>query len=433
MSLGGLLPGFPPSVELGAGALWQGGGSSSTAGSTGKAVGKGVALLQPLHQAPGVQRLIDKNATSSHRGSPLAPATRQSPPGVAEESEGRSQFLSWDDPDQPAGPVPEELEAMLPHQGNLAAPKANSRRPVVLNSETSRMTPGMWPTLYSESRSTRLAAASRGPDQRDGLRLGAGAASFYARQKPPPPAAQTTMASMQQQSPSVQAADPWERAVQEAPSVAAMDAEEAAQAFFRSWDKAAAEKEAAIAAAAVPAATPLAAALPVPLAAPLASPLAAPLAAPAPMLLGLHAWSARENEAIVAAAAAAAANLGASAAAAVGDEQTQQLLMQQHELLAQMTAEARLEERSAEPQLAAAPVAPPQARSGPMPISKTPCSFFLVGRCRNGLACRFSHDTDKTVEVQQPRGSSEVMCRFFAMGRCAKGSQCTFLHGRDIT
>jgi hypothetical protein len=53
-------------------------------------------------------------------------------------------------------------------------------------------------------------------------------------------------------------------------------------------------------------------------------------------------------------------------------------------------------------------------------IRKRPCSFFARGHCKDGEACRFSHDFE-------PK-----MCTFFLRsGRCTRGNRCTFVHDRE--
>eukprot|EP00928_Gymnodinium_smaydae_P058828 TRINITY_DN4203_c0_g4_i1.p1 TRINITY_DN4203_c0_g4~~TRINITY_DN4203_c0_g4_i1.p1 ORF type:complete len:357 (+),score=91.89 TRINITY_DN4203_c0_g4_i1:47-1072(+) len=63
--------------------------------------------------------------------------------------------------------------------------------------------------------------------------------------------------------------------------------------------------------------------------------------------------------------------------------------------------------------------------------SKVPCKHFLeVGHCREGAACRFSHD----LKDQKPRPIAlkrQEECKFFAEGKCIRGAACAWAHGKE--
>ena len=55
----------------------------------------------------------------------------------------------------------------------------------------------------------------------------------------------------------------------------------------------------------------------------------------------------------------------------------------------------------------------------------SPCIFFARGQCRNGAACKFSHQSaaDGAVPTSPPKP-----CSFFAKGVCRDGENCRFSH-----
>eukprot|EP00752_Nemacystus_decipiens_P006422 g5785.t1 len=59
------------------------------------------------------------------------------------------------------------------------------------------------------------------------------------------------------------------------------------------------------------------------------------------------------------------------------------------------------------------------ARSSGFEPSRPPCRFFLLGKCKFGDACTFSHDPQRV-----------PVCSFFeSSGTCRYGNSCKFLHG----
>eukprot|EP00039_Didymoeca_costata_P033242 m.41482 g.41482 ORF g.41482 m.41482 type:complete len:648 (+) comp9771_c0_seq1:75-2018(+) len=70
-----------------------------------------------------------------------------------------------------------------------------------------------------------------------------------------------------------------------------------------------------------------------------------------------------------------------------------------------------------------APYQEPQATMSMVPTKESShvCSFFLKGKCRNGLACKFSHIGDSTPATVSP-------CTFFQLGKCTKGNSCRYAH-----
>jgi len=47
------------------------------------------------------------------------------------------------------------------------------------------------------------------------------------------------------------------------------------------------------------------------------------------------------------------------------------------------------------------------------------CRYYIMGTCRYGNKCRFSHDTET---------ANQSICNFYKMGKCKNGSSCRFLH-----
>jgi hypothetical protein len=56
-------------------------------------------------------------------------------------------------------------------------------------------------------------------------------------------------------------------------------------------------------------------------------------------------------------------------------------------------------------------------RSGP-----SACRMFLVGKCKRGDGCRYSHDASAAT------AGDATVCSYFAKGKCRKGSKCVFSH-----
>jgi len=78
-------------------------------------------------------------------------------------------------------------------------------------------------------------------------------------------------------------------------------------------------------------------------------------------------------------------------------------------------------------------------RKRPNPKLKTvPCKFFLMGHCKEGENCRFSHDKLPTTLSTPSRSTSSpprapVPCKFFAQGNCHNGDRCKFAHLPGLT
>merc|ERR1711879_969731 len=63
--------------------------------------------------------------------------------------------------------------------------------------------------------------------------------------------------------------------------------------------------------------------------------------------------------------------------------------------------------------------------------SKVPCRHFLeTGTCRDGAACRFSHDKAdmKPRPLSQKR---QEMCKFLVNGDCIRGAACAWAHSQE--
>ena len=106
----------------------------------------------------------------------------------------------------------------------------------------------------------------------------------------------------------------------------------------------------------------------------------------------------------------------------------------------------------------------PKSQRPPKAHFRTPCRFFLEGRCRKGAACTFLHiappaqpppgmlsldpaaaaaaaasasllNLRGTLALQQVRevataaGLFRTPCRYYAEGYCRAGDACTFIHG----
>lgn len=58
----------------------------------------------------------------------------------------------------------------------------------------------------------------------------------------------------------------------------------------------------------------------------------------------------------------------------------------------------------------------PSAAPTSAAASKTPCSFFAQGKCRNGAACNFYHAPREDLAV------SPLPCKFFLQNACKAGA-----------
>ncbi|XP_075590793.1 uncharacterized protein LOC124490666 isoform X2 [Dermatophagoides farinae] len=54
-------------------------------------------------------------------------------------------------------------------------------------------------------------------------------------------------------------------------------------------------------------------------------------------------------------------------------------------------------------------------------VYKTPCRFYMEGKCHKGSDCLYSHD------VAIPK--RKELCKFYLQGFCGKGDDCLFMHG----
>ncbi|RUS13618.1 hypothetical protein BC938DRAFT_477772, partial [Jimgerdemannia flammicorona] len=89
----------------------------------------------------------------------------------------------------------------------------------------------------------------------------------------------------------------------------------------------------------------------------------------------------------------------------------------------------------------------PQARAGQRGGPPAPCIFFQKGYCRNGEACRFSHSIPIVApsggppmghSVARPpreprekwelRDTSSIPCKYFMLGACRFGNNCRYSH-----
>lgn len=62
--------------------------------------------------------------------------------------------------------------------------------------------------------------------------------------------------------------------------------------------------------------------------------------------------------------------------------------------------------------------------------SKVPCRFFIqTGTCRDGAACRLSHDP-KDQEARPLMMKRQEICRFYENGQCIRGVACAWAHGQ---
>ncbi|KAL7548928.1 hypothetical protein ACHAWF_012196 [Thalassiosira exigua] len=76
---------------------------------------------------------------------------------------------------------------------------------------------------------------------------------------------------------------------------------------------------------------------------------------------------------------------------------------------------------------AAAALAPASHSTRPRPRL---CRFFFQnGCCRNGDACRFSHDADG---LTREEALKTIPCPYFAAGTCRFGEHCMLSHGEDV-
>jgi len=71
------------------------------------------------------------------------------------------------------------------------------------------------------------------------------------------------------------------------------------------------------------------------------------------------------------------------------------------------------------------------------------CKFFVMGGCKKGESCRFSHEISNTTSETtspsnvstrkgwHPDGPGAFPCKFFAQGSCFKGDMCNFSHSKS--
>lgn len=64
--------------------------------------------------------------------------------------------------------------------------------------------------------------------------------------------------------------------------------------------------------------------------------------------------------------------------------------------------------------------------------AREPCKFFAAGTCRNGTACRFSHDAVGS-QNREPVSAGREMCKFYrGPTGCTFGDKCRYLHADSV-
>ena len=59
------------------------------------------------------------------------------------------------------------------------------------------------------------------------------------------------------------------------------------------------------------------------------------------------------------------------------------------------------------------------------------CKFYAAGTCRNGAACRFSHDVSAST-ARESAGAAREVCKFYrGSAGCAFGDKCRYAHVDD--
>ncbi|DBA04630.1 TPA: hypothetical protein N0F65_012213 [Lagenidium giganteum] len=87
---------------------------------------------------------------------------------------------------------------------------------------------------------------------------------------------------------------------------------------------------------------------------------------------------------------------------------------------------------------------PPRSAKPPAPPTRpaAPCRFFVLGKCKFGSRCTFSHDlpetdsadkSDEEPEAKLIAAAARVDCPFFQRGNCKFGDYCRLRHNRQET